>query len=108
MVPLLADKIKQVRKQNGLNQTDFASRLGVDKSMICNYENGSRQPSLRMLIKIASTFHVSTDYLLNLSENKSSSLIIDIKGYSETQIQSLKTIITAVTETFNVNNKNEI
>ena len=36
-------RIFDLRKEVGLNQFEFGKRIGVTRSAICNYENGSRQ-----------------------------------------------------------------
>jgi transcriptional regulator with XRE-family HTH domain len=41
-----------------------AQRLGVTKTIISSYENDLRQPSYDNLLKLASLFKVSTDWLL--------------------------------------------
>jgi len=40
----LGQKIKAVRKQLGMSQTDFAAAGGVKRGAQVNYENGSRIP----------------------------------------------------------------
>ncbi|MFC1451219.1 helix-turn-helix transcriptional regulator, partial [Bacillus cereus] len=35
--------IKQLRKENNINLTDFATKIGVNKSTLSRYENGSRK-----------------------------------------------------------------
>lgn len=63
-------KIKQLRIDKGMTQAQLARRLLISRSLICSYENGSRNPSYSVLIKLAVTFDVTTDYLLgNESKN---------------------------------------
>ena len=63
-------KIKELRTERHMTQIEFAERLGVTKSAISSYENGSRLPSYDILLKMARIFKVSTDTLLgNADEN---------------------------------------
>lgn len=58
--------LKQLRTNNDMSQSQLATKLNVTKSLISAYENGIRMPSYDVLIKIAKTFDVSTDYLLDV------------------------------------------
>ena len=42
-------RIKELRGQRRMTQGEFARRLGVTKSSISSYENGSRFPSYDVL-----------------------------------------------------------
>ena len=57
-------RLKKIHKNKHLTQQQLADRLGVAKSVVSYYETGDRFPSYDVLIKIARTFHVTTDYLL--------------------------------------------
>ena len=60
-------RIKHLRKEKGLSQEQLAQAEGVsNKSTICNYEIGKRQPDIAMLKKIAIFFNVTTDGLLGI------------------------------------------
>ncbi len=85
----IGKKLKALRKQKNLTQEQLAKRLWVTKSIISAYESESRFPSLDMLIKLAQTFSVSTDYLLGVNKKQN----IDVSGLSENQIVLLRNII---------------
>ena len=59
----LGEKIKLLRKSNKITQEALAKEINVDRSSIGKYETGTT-PSMDILIKIASYFNVTTDYLL--------------------------------------------
>ena len=61
-----AERLKQLRTEKCLSQTQLAKDLAVDQRSISNWENAIREPSFEMLTKIANYFDVSTDYLLGL------------------------------------------
>ena len=48
----IGDEIKLLREQAKMTQTDLAIELGVTKSSVSAYENGTRFPSYKMLIKL--------------------------------------------------------
>ena len=84
----VGSRIKELRSSQKITQNDFASRLGVTKSAISSYENGSRLPSYDILIKISRIFKVSTDYLLGCVDEKSQT--VNVSGLSDKQIASIK------------------
>lgn len=69
MINVIGEKIKELRKENGITQEELAKNIDVSTSMVGMYETNARKPSYEVLIKIAKYFGVSTDYLLNTEEN---------------------------------------
>ena len=63
---MFSDKLKELRRRNGLTQTELANILGISKSAIANYELGIRMPGQNSAWKkIADYFNVSIDYLMD-------------------------------------------
>jgi len=58
------EKIRQLRKDNKITQTELGKILNVEKSTISMYENNNTQPPSQTLALIAKYFNVTTDYLL--------------------------------------------
>jgi transcriptional regulator with XRE-family HTH domain len=56
--------LKNLRTQRNMSQADLARLLGISRSAVSSYENGSRSPDKDILLKIAVIFQVSIDYLL--------------------------------------------
>jgi transcriptional regulator with XRE-family HTH domain len=52
-------KIKQLRMEQGLNQTELAKALCVTNSTISNWENGHRLPSVEELYRLATFFNTT-------------------------------------------------
>lgn len=86
-------RLKELRKQKSLTQEQLAKRLWVTKSIVSAYELGTRFPSLDVLIKLAYTFNVSTDYLLGINKKRS----LDVSELSEKQISVVNDIIAEFT-----------
>ncbi len=59
-----AEQIKQIRKENGLTQEQFAEKLHVSRQAVSNWENNKNLPDIGMLILISEVFHVSLDQLI--------------------------------------------
>lgn len=63
-----AIRLKELRIEKQLKQSELATALSVDQRSISNWENAIREPDYEMLTKIAQFFDVSTDYLLGISD----------------------------------------
>lgn len=85
MIYGLCDKIKDLRRQSGMNQVQLAERLGITKSAVNAWENGTNSPSLSYIIRLARIFGVSTDYLLGVNER----LTVDITDLDDLQRQAV-------------------
>ncbi|MBO4467662.1 MAG: helix-turn-helix transcriptional regulator [Clostridia bacterium] len=62
-------RLKELRRQKGISQVKLALDLNTNQNTISRYETGEREPGLKELIKIAEYFNVSTDYLLERTDN---------------------------------------
>ena len=79
------DKLRALRTEAGMTQTDLAKRLNITKSVVSYYELQERTPSPDVLIQLADIFHVSTDYLLEINHKK----MIDVSNLSEEDMRFL-------------------
>lgn len=86
------DRLKELRKQIGLNQAELAEKMSVTKSVISYYENRERAPSPEILIKLASIFHVSTDYLLGLENEQ----VLNVSDLNKEDIELLQHTLEAL------------
>lgn len=59
--------LKNLRIKNDIKQSTLAKQLNISQGAYAKYENGQREPSFDILIKISKIFKVSTDELLNNS-----------------------------------------
>ena len=87
----IGSRIKELRTERRMTQTEFAERLGVTKSSISSYENGSRLPSYDVLLKMSRIFKVSPDVLLGQVDKNHATL--DISGLTNEQVIVLKDLI---------------
>ena len=72
-----------------ISQTELASRIGVNKSLISAYENQERLPSLNALAKLSYQFNVSMELLLGLNKNKT----VDVSTLTTEQISVITSVI---------------
>lgn len=59
----MKERIKQVRKKVGLNQSEFGAKVGVKGNTIGNYELGLRNPSDAVIFSICREFGVDEKWL---------------------------------------------
>lgn len=65
---LLDKRLKEMRKKEGLTQEELASRIGLTKTSICCYENGTRTPTLDTLIDLSNELNVEITYFLGIDQ----------------------------------------
>ena len=64
----VAENIKRIRLQKGINQDVISDALGVDVSVISNIENGKRELKVKELEIIAKCLQEDVLYLLTFPE----------------------------------------
>ena len=60
--------LKIIRKTRNLNQQRVALDLNISREALSYYENGKREPSFDLLIKMSEYFDVSIDFLITGKE----------------------------------------
>ncbi|MBD9010108.1 MAG: helix-turn-helix domain-containing protein [Clostridiales bacterium] len=98
MLYKFGENLKSLRTKKGLSQTQLATKLWLNKSIISAYENEQRSPSLDVLIKLSYEFNVSMEYLLGIERYKT----LDISGLNDEQV----TVVNSLVELLRKENKN--
>ena len=78
----LGERIRALRTEKRITQTEMAKRICISKAMISSYELEQRSPSYEILIKIATFLGVSTDYLLGIEKER----VVNVDGLSEKEL----------------------
>lgn len=60
----IGERLKKLRKLNGLSQDDVAKYLNIQRTTISQYESGDLIPPTLNVIKLAKLYNVTTDYIL--------------------------------------------
>lgn len=58
------NRIKEIRKKEGLSQQKFADELGIARGNIAAYEVGKNAPSDAVISLICAKFNINRDWLL--------------------------------------------
>lgn len=64
-------RIRDLREDADLTQTQVAEILLCDQSLYSKYERGERDLPLELVVKLADFYQVSLDYLIGRSDKKS-------------------------------------
>ena len=67
---MLAERLRQLRKEAQLSQDDVSKVIGLTKSAYGYYESGRNTPTVDNLVKLAKFYDVTTDYLMGQTDNK--------------------------------------
>lgn len=67
---MFTKRIKTLRNNRGLTQSQLADKIEVARTTYAMYEQGKREPDFETLKRLADFFDVSTDYLLDSDDQK--------------------------------------
>ena len=68
---MMGKRIKSLRKQHEITQTELGKMIGVNQTTINSYEKDISLPPIDRLSKMADIFEVSVDYLLGKTDERS-------------------------------------
>lgn len=72
-------RIKELREDNDKKQIEIAQLLGIQQNSYSQIENEKNTIQVEHLIKLASFYNTSTDYILGITD--------EIKPYPKTKIK---------------------
>lgn len=65
-------RLKDLREDNDLTQSQVAEYLGTSQTMYARYERGANELPIRHLISLCKLYSVSADEILGLSDPRES------------------------------------
>jgi transcriptional regulator with XRE-family HTH domain len=66
----LSERLRFLRKERGLKQSELAELLGMSQAAIAKIENNDNNTPVSRLLLLADFFCVSTDFLLGRSDDR--------------------------------------
>lgn len=69
------ERLRELRHQSGLMQKQVADELGISPITLRQYEQGTREPNIERMLKLAIIFNVSLDDLMCLEDFKISHVV---------------------------------
>jgi len=85
----MGEKLKTLRTEKKLTQKQVAAQIGLAISAVSSYESGTRYPSYDVLVKLANIFHVSTDYLIGMTDTRN----VDVTGLKDSEIELVSQLV---------------
>ncbi len=82
-------KIKTLRMQHGMTQSDLAKKLGVTRSCVNAWEMGISVPSTQYIVQLALLFKVSSDYLLGIDSTST----VNVAGLDSDDLKIVNALI---------------
>ena len=79
----IAQRLVELRKQNGLSQEELAARLGLSRQAVSKWERAESSPDTDNLIALADLYNISIDALLKMSSEAKED--VDFENRSRTQ-----------------------
>lgn len=83
---MVAERIKQARKEAGFTQVQLAEIMSVSKGTIAMWETGKREPGLDSFRRLGEILHRKPEYLCGFTDEESQEIIVKvqiIKGGTE-------------------------
>lgn len=68
--PIMAQRIRELRKAKGLTQAQLAAETDLKETAIRSYENGLREPNSKAMAALERYFNVSGEYLRGESDQR--------------------------------------
>lgn len=65
---IFGERLKEIRTERHLKQTDIAKLLNVSANTVYAWENDKQEPSMATLIKLSEILQVSLDYLFGKAD----------------------------------------
>jgi len=66
----LGQRIRRLRNERGYTQAELASKIGIIRELVSDYEREKIRPHYEMVIRIALALDISTDELLGVKPTK--------------------------------------
>ena len=88
--------LKELRKENGITQEEFAEMLNVSGRTVSRWETGTNMPDISLLVDIAEIFDVSIPEIINgerkseIMEKEVKETVLSLSDYAEAINKKIK------------------
>ncbi len=92
-MPNIPTRLKELRRQNSLSQSDVAKRLNSTPALVSAYENAERYPSIEKLMLLADIYNCTTDYILGRTYSTDDKIYFDVTDLTDRQRMIIRSLI---------------
>jgi len=93
----IGDKILSLRKERGWSQQQLAKKIGTSGPIVGRYERGEMTPSVEVAKKLADTFGITLDYLVDdagrVTDIKDKAMLERLKEIEGLDQEEKKTVV---------------
>ena len=93
----IGDKILALRKERGWSQQQLAKKIGTSGPIVGRYERGEMTPSVEVAKKLADTFGITLDYLVDdagrVTDLKNKAMLERLKEIEALDQEEKKTVV---------------
>ena len=93
----IGNKILSLRKERGWSQHQLAEKMGTSGPIIGRYERNEMMPSVEVAKKLADTFGITLDYLVDdtgrIMDIKDKAMLERLKEIEELEQEEKKTVV---------------
>lgn len=98
---LVGARVRALRKRQSLSAEKLAERAGIDPTYLGGIERGTRNPSLRVLARLAKALHVDPPALLDIHEGADedtlrAEALARVKGLSVERLRLMLRLLDAI------------
>ena len=79
----MKNRLKALRMEKDLTLDEIQNQTGIKRGTYSNYENGITEPKIDTWQKLADFFHVPTEYLMGLTNDRVTLTINDLNPAEE-------------------------
>jgi len=77
MKPTIGSKLRSVREENNLSQTELAEKLGITQKAISSWENDRTYPRMQQLTEMCKIYNCTLEYLTGTRQHDPSDITLD-------------------------------
>lgn len=93
-------KIQYIRKNFKLTQSEFATKLGLDRITVSAFETGKRNPSERVLRAICQVFEINEQWLVDDKDVDPFNISVEKQTRELTQAYKLDDLMSSVLKSY--------
>lgn len=93
----IGSRLKKIRLDTGLTQTEFGAKIGLEQRTLSNYERGVDSPGVARLYLIAERFNINPEWLINGEGEQYKSQTVDAETRAQIEREHINRLFSELT-----------